>query len=100
MGLAKCSADGVGIILALMGLDGDDSQVLNSEFHILAGFLTLPAMSKVTTVEPPVKAKPSVDMEVLASLHPELMDDSYVYVHCHFNNRWQDMLIRSGDPCR
>lgn len=33
-------------------------------------------------------------MEVLASIHPELMDDSYVYVHCHFENKWQDMLIR------
>jgi hypothetical protein len=44
--------------------------------------------------EPPVKAKPSVDMEVLASIHPELMDDSYVYVHCHFENKWRDMLIR------
>ncbi len=77
-----------------MRLDGDDSLVLNSEFHILSWFLTLLAMSKVTTVEPPVRAKPAVDMEVLASLHPELMDDSYVYVHCHFNNRWQDMLIR------
>ncbi len=48
----------------------------------------------VTIKEPPVKAKPSVDMEVLASIHPELMDDSYVYVHCHFENKWQDMLIR------
>lgn len=48
----------------------------------------------VTIQEPPVKAKPSVDMDVLASIHPELMDDSYVYVHCHFENKWQDMLIR------
>jgi hypothetical protein len=44
--------------------------------------------------EPPVKAKPSVDMEVLASIHPELMNDSFVYVHCHFMNEWKDMLIR------
>ena len=44
--------------------------------------------------EAPVRARPSVDMEVLASIHPELMDDSYVYVHCHFQNQWQDMLIR------
>ncbi len=44
--------------------------------------------------EPPVKAKPSVDMDVLALVHPELMNDSYVYVNCHFNNRWQDMLVR------
>lgn len=51
-------------------------------------------MKSAPAPEPPVKAKPSVDMEVLASIHPELMNDSYVYVHCHFNNRWQDMLIR------
>jgi hypothetical protein len=44
--------------------------------------------------EQPVKAKPSVDMEVLASIHPELMNDSFVYVHCHFMNEWKDMLIR------
>ncbi len=44
--------------------------------------------------EPPVKAKPDVDMEVLLSIHPELMEDSFVYVHCHFNNKGQDALIR------
>ena len=47
-----------------------------------------------TIQEPPVKAKPSVDLDVLASIHPELMDASYMYVHCHFENLWQDMLIR------
>jgi hypothetical protein len=47
-----------------------------------------------TIAEPPVKAKPSVDMEVLASIHPELMDDSYVYIHCHFDNHTENMLIR------
>ena len=51
-------------------------------------------MSKPTIADPPVKAKPSVDLDTLLSIHPELMDDSYVYVHCHFNNQWQDMLIR------
>ena len=51
-------------------------------------------MARVTTIEPPVKAKPFVDMDTLAALHPELMNDSYWYVHCHFDNRWQDMLIR------
>ncbi len=44
--------------------------------------------------DPPVKAKPDVDMEVLLSIHPELMEDSFVYVHCHFDNRGQDALIR------
>ena len=52
-------------------------------------------MKNITTIqEPPVRARPAVDMEVLASIHPELMDDSYVYVHCHFKNQWKDMLIR------
>ncbi|MBL7846843.1 MAG: hypothetical protein JNL40_05195 [Cyclobacteriaceae bacterium] len=51
-------------------------------------------MAKPIIAEPPVKAKPSVDMDLLAALHPELMNDSFVYVHCHFNNQWQDMLIR------
>lgn len=44
--------------------------------------------------EPPVKAKPSVDTEILFSIHPELLNDSYVYVHCSFNNTFKDMLIR------
>ena len=51
-------------------------------------------MSRVTTIDTPVKAKPYVDLDTLAALHPELMNDSYVYVHCHFDNQWQDMLIR------
>lgn len=44
--------------------------------------------------EPPVKAKPTVDIDVLVSIHPELMDDSFVYVHCHYNNRFEGMLMR------
>ena len=51
-------------------------------------------MKPLTVPEAPVKARPSVDMDLLASVHPELLNDSYVYVHCHFNNTWQDMLIR------
>jgi len=51
-------------------------------------------VAKTETAEPPVKAKPEVDMDVLASIHPELMDDSFVYVHCHFQNHDYDMLIR------
>jgi hypothetical protein len=51
-------------------------------------------MALVTVIDPPVKAKPYVDLDTLAALHPELMNDSYVYVHCHFDNKWQDMLIR------
>lgn len=51
-------------------------------------------MSRVITIEPPVKAKPSVDLDILVALHPELMNDAYMYVHCHFNNQWKDMLVR------
>jgi hypothetical protein len=51
--------------------------------------------SRTTITEPPpVKAKPEVDMEVLLSIHPELMEDSFVYVHCHFNNHSDGALIR------
>jgi len=51
-------------------------------------------MAKVTTIEPPVKAKPSVDLDAFALLHPELMNEAFVYVHCHFDNQWQDALVR------
>jgi len=43
---------------------------------------------------PPVKAKPAVDLEVLASVHPEWWDDAFVRVHCHFDNKSQGMLVR------
>lgn len=51
-------------------------------------------MSKTIIQEPPVKAKPYVDMDVLASIHPELLNDAYIYVHCHFDNEGEEMLIR------
>ena len=38
--------------------------------------------------------KPKVDVETLASIDPATMEDSFVYVHCHFNNTSDDMLIR------
>jgi hypothetical protein len=44
--------------------------------------------------EPPVKVKPQVDVEVLSSIAPATLDDSFVYVHCYFNNSFKDMLIR------
>lgn len=47
-----------------------------------------------TIKEPPFKAKPEVDLELLAVLRPDLLNDSYVYVHCHFNNVWDNTLIR------
>lgn len=47
-----------------------------------------------TIQEPPVKAKPGVDVDLLFSIRPDLLNDSYVYVHCTFNNTYTDMLIR------
>lgn len=37
--------------------------------------------------------KPVVDIETLES-NPQLLEDSFVYVHCHFDNPSDDMLIR------
>lgn len=52
-------------------------------------------MSGTTIIgKPPVKTKPEVDPDTLTSIEPDTLEDSYVYVHCHFQNRWQDMLIR------
>ncbi len=44
--------------------------------------------------ELPVTTKPEVDEEVLTSIDPSTLEDSYVYVHCYFNNTSEDMLIR------
>lgn len=52
------------------------------------------AGSKTIIQDPPVKIKPIVDDEVLASIDPSLLEDSYVYVHCSFDNNWKDALIR------
>lgn len=38
--------------------------------------------------------KPRVDVDTLSSIDPSVLDDSFVYVHCHFNNPSADMLIR------
>jgi hypothetical protein len=51
-------------------------------------------INRTSTEEPPVKGKPSVDLEVLYMIHPELWTESHVYVHCHFDNRFKDMLLR------
>jgi hypothetical protein len=44
--------------------------------------------------EPPVKVKPAVDVEVLTAIATSALEDSYIYVHCYYNNPHQDMLIR------
>jgi hypothetical protein len=43
---------------------------------------------------PPVKTKPEVEGEVLTAIDPATLEDSYVYVHCYFENNSDDMLIR------
>lgn len=49
---------------------------------------------KNSVEEPPVKVKPSVDPDILAAIAPDTLEDSYVYVHCYFDNLGEDMLIR------
>lgn len=49
---------------------------------------------KITVDNPPVKVKPEVDGQVLASIDLSVLEDSYVYVHCSFDNAWEDALIR------
>lgn len=44
-------------------------------------------------IAPPL-VKPHVDADTLASIQPHTLEDSFVYVHCYFNNVYRDMLIR------
>jgi hypothetical protein len=46
------------------------------------------------TDEPPVKTKPLVEVETVTLTDTEVNEDSFVYVHCYFNNSYKDMLIR------
>ena len=50
--------------------------------------------SKVTIKEPLRKIKPELDSELLTSIDPQSLTDSYVYVHCYFQNEWKDALVR------
>ena len=38
--------------------------------------------------------KPAVEVEVLTNIDTSTLDDSFVYVHCNFNNIGMNMLIR------
>lgn len=42
----------------------------------------------------PVIAKPVIDTELLFSMNPELLNDAFIYVHCHLPAMSQEMLIR------
>lgn len=54
----------------------------------------LPSFRGSTVVPPPVKEKPEVSIDVLASISPLVLEDSYMYVHCTFDNPGAEMLIR------
>lgn len=47
--------------------------------------------AKPDTVE---TVKPAVDLEALSQVDPNTLSDSFVYVHCYFQNKWDNMLIR------
>jgi hypothetical protein len=42
----------------------------------------------------PTITKPEIDVEALARIESNTLDDSFVYVHCYFKNKWENMLIR------
>jgi hypothetical protein len=44
--------------------------------------------------ELPAIAKPQVDAEALTHIDASTLEDSFVYVHCYFKNKWENMLIR------
>lgn len=44
--------------------------------------------------KPPVKSTPEVDLDVLLAIQSLYDEQSYIYVHCYFENHWPDMLIR------
>lgn len=45
-------------------------------------------------VPPSIKKHPEVDIAALSRIEPAVLDDSFVYVHCYFQNKWSNMLIR------
>jgi hypothetical protein len=48
----------------------------------------------IPLIEPPVKVKPFIDVDVLTAIESEMLEDSFVYVHCYIDNNDKDMLIR------
>lgn len=49
-------------------------------------------MATITKDIPAVK--PAIDVDVLTSIDPNSLTDSYVYVHCHYQNVYDEMFIR------
>lgn len=56
--------------------------------------LLFPRGAKVIVQEPPVKTRPGVETDVLTSIDSAALEDSYVYVHCNFDNPGNNTLIR------
>lgn len=50
--------------------------------------------SSVKVKEPPVKARPEVDIDILTALDSGVLEDSYIYVHCYFDNPNEGSLVR------
>lgn len=50
--------------------------------------------SKEIIKESPAKTNPGIDTSLLAAIAPQTLSDSYVYVHCYFENEWKDALVR------
>lgn len=44
--------------------------------------------------EVPAVSRPEVDIEALTRIDASTLEDSFVYVHCYFQNKWENMLIR------
>lgn len=44
--------------------------------------------------ELPAVTRPEVDIEALTHIDASTLEDSFVYVHCYFQNKWENMLIR------
>jgi hypothetical protein len=45
------------------------------------------------TKEIPV-TKPEIGTEVLTAIDPNSLTDAYIYVHCHYENEFDEMFIR------
>lgn len=43
---------------------------------------------------PSITKHPEVDIEALSRIEPQTLEDSFVYVHCYFHNKGENMLIR------
>jgi hypothetical protein len=50
--------------------------------------------AKTVVNDPPVKAKPQVDVNILSAIDPLTLEDSFVYVHCYFDNPVDGAFIR------